>query len=114
MYKICNPATDMFSTGGSDPRWSTAGKVWKRRGDLSSHFTNLSAAGRREYANSNAVVVEIEVVLSNPTPVEEYINASSQRAADREQAAKDAADKRKRDRDLAELTRLQKLYGKDL
>lgn len=113
LYMIRDPNTGLFSTGGSTPKWNTAGKVWKRRGDLSSHFTNLDSAGRRAYREAKAEVVTMEMVVSNAISVDEYIAASDMRANERKQAEQDAHDRFTRQRDLATLKRLQTIYGKD-
>lgn len=113
LYMIRDPNTGLFSTGGTVPDWNTAGKVWKRRGDLSSHFTNLCGDGRRKYRDANAEVVEMEMVITNAVSVSEYINASDMRAADRKKAEQEAHDRFQRQRDIANLKRLQTIYGKD-
>lgn len=109
-YKIQDPVSKLFSTGGADPRWSRTGKVWKRRGDLSSHFTNLSRDGRQAYEKIGAVVVEIETVTRNPVPVVEYIQAANDRKTAREDERKRQIDDWQRKSELAELARLQAKY----
>lgn len=109
-YKIQNPATKLFSTGGANPCWNRVGKVWKRRGDLSSHFTNLSKAGLRQYQDVGAIVVEIETVVSNPVSVMDYMKEAADRAIARAESAKERKQRIKREADLRELERLQKLY----
>lgn len=83
MFKIRSRKTGLFSKGGSDPTWNTTGKVWKRRGDLSSHFTQLTGRGKQIYANADAEVVELETVTIEATSVETYIAEATMRAADR-------------------------------
>lgn len=84
LYKIKSNKTGLFSLGGSYPQFGKLGKVWKRKGDLSSHFTNLGAEGRRRYRENECMVVEIEIVEIETTmvPVDEYIEASATRTAE--------------------------------
>ena len=48
MFKIKNIETGLFSSGGTLPTWTKEGKVWNKRGHITSHLSLL-----REYKNSN-------------------------------------------------------------
>src|ERR1700743_3970380 len=41
-YKLRDKATGLFSTGGTNPRWTKKGKVWTSAGALKSHLTLFS------------------------------------------------------------------------
>ena len=84
LYKIKSNKTSLFSLGGAYPTFGKLGKIWKRKGDLSSHFTNLGAEGRRRYRENECVVVEIEIIEIETTmvPIDEYIEASANRTAE--------------------------------
>lgn len=115
MFKIQDPTTGLFSSGGADPRWSRVGKVWKRQGDLSSHFTNLSAEGRRTYRRAGmghgAVVVKFETVTTVVSGVDVHFQAVEERAEAAERASQIRRANKQREQELAELARLQKKYS---
>jgi len=47
VYKIQDTKTGLFSTGGSEPRWTKNGKEWTSEGALKSHLTHwLDSNGR--------------------------------------------------------------------
>jgi hypothetical protein len=46
VYKIRDPQTGLFSSGGQNARWTEVGKVWTRLGDLKSHL-RLTQYGER-------------------------------------------------------------------
>lgn len=115
-FKIRSKISGLFSNGGADPSFVKTGKVWKRKGDLSSHFSNLSAYGRRIYQNVDAEVVEIEVreeCLSS-TPVEQWLVAVDQRAAAREAAKQKARTEYELERDRQTLERIRRQWGDKL
>lgn len=91
MFKIRSRKTGLFSAGGAWPKWNTVGKVWKRKGDLSSHFTQLGNQGRTIYLEADAEVVVCETVVLEAVPVDQYIEQATTRAADRQAA--EAADR---------------------
>lgn len=86
IFKIRSRKTGLFSAGGAWPKWNTVGKVWKRKGDLSSHFTQLGNQGRTIYLEADAEVVVCETVVLEAVPVQEYLAEASMRAADRKAA----------------------------
>ena len=111
-FKIRSTKTGLFSTGGNSPKWSSIGKIWPVRGHLSSHFTNLSPAGRREYENHGAEVVECEFVTRSQQPVSEFVAAAQERKQAREDGARKRRAERQRQQDLIEFERLGRRLGK--
>jgi hypothetical protein len=61
VYKI-RTKDGLFSQGGTWPRFNTKGKIWKRKGDLTSHLNHLPHTKYAEYAQLGAEVVEYDVV----------------------------------------------------
>jgi len=109
-YKIRSKTTGLFSTGGSDVTWNKVGKVWRRKGDLSSHFTGLTSHGRKQYRDNDAEVVELETVVHNLIPVEQYLEQADERRVEKtNEAHRRRADKTRKD-ELAVLKHLQKKY----
>lgn len=62
VYRIRSKTTGKFSLGGGDVNWSAGGKIWKGKGPLSNHFTQLTSFGRLEYRRNHAEVVTYELV----------------------------------------------------
>jgi hypothetical protein len=67
-FKIRDPSTGLFSTGGYYPRWSRTGKVWTTMSALSCHFTQLLGGVHETYVKLGAEVVEYEAVERSVTP----------------------------------------------
>lgn len=110
-YKIQSKKSGLFSSGGTDPSWSKIGKVWTVKGHLSSHFTGLSAEGRRTYRDNDAQVVECAVTVLNETPVQEYFLAVARRANDRVAAEQRYLKERQDARERAEYERLHAKFS---
>jgi hypothetical protein len=87
IYKIRSNKTGLYSKGGSSPSFNKAGKIWKRRGDISSHFTNLGGHGRTIYRAEDVEVVEIEIKEEciSTTSLNDWLAEAGARAAAREQ-----------------------------
>lgn len=101
-----------FSAGGSSPHFSMTGKVWKRRGDVSSHFTQLNTSGRQYYERMGAVVVELVTTEVSATPASDWIDAAAGREAERMAAMMVGVNERRRQYALEEYERLKKELGK--
>lgn len=121
-YKITDPETGLFSTGGSDPKWTKKGKIWRTLGALKNHLNIVqmerwvgpwSGQRRREQFNpyEGCQVVLCEVREVSRYDVQVHLDEKAQREADRK--AKEEADRKARqeERERAELARLQKKYG---
>jgi hypothetical protein len=61
VYKIRNKDTGLFSTGGTYPRWTKAGKVWKQKGHLTVHLTMIEKNVRPARYGADCEVVEYEI-----------------------------------------------------
>lgn len=104
-FKIRRKRDGMYSGGGSWPRWSKTGKIWKNRGGLANHL-NLVRKG--EYVDCEVVMVKVIEIETDTTSVTDYINGIQQRKQEREDAAKRAREER-----LKEERRQQYLRLKD-
>jgi hypothetical protein len=89
IYKIRSKTTGLYSKGGMEPRFGKTGKVWKKRGDLSSHFTQLTSRGEVTYRQHDVEVLEYELREEQVscTPVDQWINQAAARAAQRDAEA---------------------------
>jgi hypothetical protein len=65
VYKIRN-GKGLYSTGGHDPRFTTAGKTWSKLSQVRAHLTNYRHAyyGRARGIPEDWVVVEFEEVAT--------------------------------------------------
>lgn len=80
LFRIRSRKTGLFSKGGSPGEtrgWGKTGKLWKRAGDLNSHFTQLDSTGRNAYRKLDCEVQVIEVTetVQSVESVEEYLAA---------------------------------------
>jgi hypothetical protein len=110
MYKIKSQKTGLFSTGGEIPKWSKNGKVWQRKGDLSSHFTQLF--DKEIYVQYDAIVIEYEFAVVGISEIHKWVEAAENRVLEREEESKARTVAWHKDMELAELKRLQEKYGK--
>lgn len=60
VYKIQRMSDGLYSTGGSYPRFSKKGKIWKQRGHVSSHLTLFSESEKKKiYGDCKVVGFEV-------------------------------------------------------
>ncbi len=76
VYKI-RRVDGLFSMGGSDPKFNKVGKIWKRKGDLSSHLTCVAEygwKGSKPYDESEVVKYELtETIVGDPISIQGYL-----------------------------------------
>lgn len=113
VYRIRSRKTGLFSNGGTDPRFTTKGKVWKMKGHLTSHLTQLHAYGRKIYHEHNVEIVPYELIETEQPTIsyDEWMGALLERrdATKRRKAEKQAEmDREIRRRDYE---RLKKEFG---
>lgn len=111
MFKTRSRKTGEFSKGGAWPSFGKQGKVWTRRGDISSHFSQLHALGRDRYREHDVEVVELHVVEVAVTSGNDWINAAEQRVADKQAARQRAVQSYREQQERAQLKELVKKYG---
>ena len=108
-FKIRHTKTGLYSKGGSYPTWSKLGKVWKRRCDLSSHFTHIGAKAATHYADAEDVEIIVTESEMTVTPAIEYVNASKDRADKRRLESEMHAARWKIEQAEREIARLKKI-----
>jgi hypothetical protein len=104
LYKIRK--NGMFSTGGSRPRWSEKGKVWRRLSDLSGH---LGIARLIDY--DGAEIVEYEMQEVSAEPIANLLEAKVERKRKREEAKKRRIRKWKQKERERQYEELKKEFG---
>ncbi len=69
VYRIRRKSDGQFSMGGTWPRFNKTGKVWKRKGDLSSHL-GLVTEGRGGNERMRKAYADCEIVCYELTETE--------------------------------------------
>lgn len=104
VYKIRRKSDGLFSTGGVSPKFNSVGKVWKKKGHLSSHiaqavsYFSTSVHARMKSAYADCEVVEYLIQETDIYPVTPIID---------EKQEKYEEEKRKRDEQYREFRRQQ-------
>lgn len=113
VYKIRSKKTGEYSMGGNDVSWGRDGKMWKARGPLSNHFSQLTAEGRKQYREHDAELLHLEVVEVplSIIPVSAELAAVGMRKAEREAIYKKQMQAYKLEREKAEYERLRSVFG---
>lgn len=115
VFKIRKKGTNLFSSGGADPRWTTKGKTWGSRAHVTCHLGQVHQPrsggwSRRDLADyADAEIVEYNVVEASVTDVTTAFQQIRDKKAT--QKAKEEAAARKRQED-AEREQLRKLKAK--
>ena len=79
VYKIRRCTDGMFSQGGSWPRFSKTGKIWKQRGHLTSHLGQVSR-GNRAYVGCEIVTYELtEVEMGETQSIGQWLGEIEER-----------------------------------
>ena len=112
VFKIRRKADGLFSTGGSWPRFTKKGKLWKAQGHLTSHLTQVQDHLKANYI-TDCEIVEYELIEQ---PVGTLSIASyMQEAQDRKDARrKEYEDRRaayRKEQRRKEYEELQKEFG---
>lgn len=117
LFKIRKKGTELFSTGGSYPRWSKTGKTWAARAHVHNHMNVVgTASGPRNPCpySTEAELVEYEVTILQVTDMAMAMATARQNAEERVRKAKEANQRRELDRqaskDRQEFERLKKLF----
>lgn len=112
IFQIRSRKTGLYSKGGSFPSFSKKGKVWTAKGHLSLHFTQLGSAGEKAYRDLDCEVVQYVLSQTEVTaiPVQEFIEAATERSTVRLQEEREIRDKWEREQRLALYERLKKEF----
>lgn len=89
VYKIYRKTDGLFSMGGSSPRFSKTGKVWKQKGHLTNHLNQvdlrLTRGGKHIYSDCEIIPYELKEVQTGPGfTIEEYLMERNERLAQQE------------------------------
>lgn len=110
LYKIRHKDTGKFSSGGSWPQFTSAGKVWRRLQDLDSHLRQLRTRGK--YANAEIVCLVAEIDESMTSDASERMAVVDDRKAAVRQEMENRWTRARERREREELARLQEKWGK--
>ena len=113
IFKIRHIGTGLFSTGGTEPRWTKRGKTWATLGYVKSHLSLIDDC--RGYYRKPHPYVDCEVVTFDVTVAETLTMQVILAQVKQDKVAKLAAQakitqERKEDCQKTELRRLRKLW----
>lgn len=92
VYKIRRMSDGLFSTGGSYPRFTKVGKIWKRPGDVTNHLNVVHSWGNsRVYGDCEIVKYRLENHRIDGVTVERWMR---NRIEKREREAQEALERR--------------------
>ena len=115
IFKIRRTTDDLYSNGGMSPGFDAKGKAWTTMGGLKNHLNLLLGRNgqvRSEvYRHCEVITVELTPKIIDVTPMDQVLTDRRKQAEDKQQRIKDQAAEAQRQRELAELNRLQQKYG---
>ena len=113
VYRIRRKSDGLFSMGGTWPRFNKTGKVWKRKGDLSSHL-GLVTEGRggnermrQAYADCEIVCYEMTETESDVITLDDWLTEKEERKAAEERRRQERRDAAATERRRAEYEKLR-------
>ena len=93
VYKIRRTTDGLFSAGGSWPKFTKGGKIWKQKGHLTSHLGQVNNRpirdGIRIYDDCEIVTYELSEMPVGPTmTIEQYMwNINQRKLVEKENRA---------------------------
>lgn len=109
LYKIRKKGTNLFSSGGAVPRWTTRGKAWTSLAPIQSHLNRLARYqfSAAYYANTEVVEFEVTEKATQETAavLQQFLDRKAARVAKAEAASR-------RRQEAAEREQLRVLQGK--
>jgi len=119
VYKIQRESDGLFSAGGSTPRFTKVGKLWRMKGHLTSHLTQLHngngcwhAGGPHVYAGCKILQFElIEIPAGPEMTVGEYLAAIHERKEVKEQKQMERRIEIERETRKQQYEKLRKEFG---
>jgi hypothetical protein len=99
VYKIRRKSDGLFSMGGSTPNFNKTGKIWKKKGHLTSHLSQLwngrGGFGKQHvYIDCEIVPYELSEIQAGPGfTIFEYLEERKRKLDEVEQACKDRHEK---------------------
>ena len=116
MFKIRKKGTNLFSSGGADPRWTPKGKTWGSIAHVKSHLAQVNQPrsggwGSLDIANyTEAEIVEYTAVESSVTDVVVVFQQIRDTKAEKRAKKEAAARKTHEDYEREQLRHLQAKY----
>lgn len=114
-YKIKRRSDDLFSTGGSFPRFTKKGKIWRTLGHLRSHLNSVGV--RRGYqVYDDCEIVELvsneHILCSVKTEIEDLERREQERHRVMADRVRQDRERREKEEQEAELNKLKQLLEK--
>lgn len=119
-YKIRKKGTDLYSSGGSSPRWVKVGKTWNTLGHLKSHLAMVEKqmsyrsrwwkpdSASADYQDAEVATFEAQVIKTeDPVAI---MQSAKDKAAEKQRKQEDAQKRADEEREKRELRRLQAKY----
>jgi hypothetical protein len=111
MFKIRRKSDGKFSTGGSCPRFTSVGKMWKRPQDLSAHLGLLKRHELQQYYG-DCEIIEYHVVEAGPAePITEWYADVLERREERQADYRRRVEEWRKEQRRNEWEKLNKEFG---
>lgn len=115
IFKIRRTTDDLYSNGGMSPGFDAKGKAWTTMGGLKNHLNLILGRNRPVdndvYRHCEIITVELTPKIVDVTHMDQFLVERRKKVEDKQQRIKDQAAEEQRQRELAELDRLQQKYG---
>jgi len=106
VYKIRRKSDGLFSTGGTDPAFTTKGKAWSGKGPLHLHLSQF----RNVQVYAGCEIVGFEYVEAGTRNVQEAFDDLKAAHEKKEAAYRERLQKEREERDRAQLRSLRAKY----
>ena len=112
VYKILRN-DGLFSDGGTWPSFSKKGKIWKRKGDLSSHLSQIDHGRAQRAGYNDCEIIEYELVETEVgrTNMQEYLAEAYERKLEKEKKERERIENAKRKLRFEQYKQLKKEFG---
>lgn len=115
IFKIRRCSDGLFSCGGMSPRFDVKGKAWTTLSGLKNHLNIamrwLPAGSLDLYKNCEVITIELTPKVVDTTSVSELLLANNKKAEEKKRRQEEQEEESRKNRELAELARLQQKYG---
>ena len=90
-YKIRRRSDGLFSMGGSTPRFTEGGKIWKKKSHLTSHLNQVGGWHRQReasiiYSDCDIVLFELTEKEIDKMTIQEYLEERAERIRKEDEA----------------------------
>jgi hypothetical protein len=109
IFKIRRKSDGLYSTGGSDPVFTSKGKVWKQRSHVTLHLGQLSRQSKGVYDDCEIVeLLTIEGAVHDPNA---WIAEVAERREERERRYRERVEAWRREERRKQYENLRKEFG---